>query len=128
MKRNSHPKTHTVVKVGNVTVKIYRRTRATANQKSGRTIYEVAGSTTGVRKLRNFSDEPDARKEADKIARQLSTGEATAAMMRNNEAACYGRAIELLRPTGAALEVEASVYAKASENLGSDRSSKRAAG
>jgi integrase len=85
-----------------------------------RTIYELSDYTSGVRRLRSFTDLSKARKEADKIARQLSSGDATAATMRNSEAASYGRAIELLQPTGAALEVAAGVYAKCFEILGGD--------
>jgi integrase len=108
------------VSVGNVTVKLYRRRRITANGKKKRTIYELADFTSGVRRLRGFADHGDARNEAEKIARQLSTGDATAATMRNPEAASYGRAVELLRPTGAALEMAAGTFAKAFEILGGD--------
>ena len=108
------------VSVGNVTVKLYRRRRITANGKKKRTIYELADFTSGVRRLRGFADHSDARKEAEKIARQLSTGDATAATMRNPEAASYGRAVELLRPTGTALEMAAGTFAKAFEILGGD--------
>jgi integrase len=109
------------VSVGNVTVKLYRRRRLTANRKKKRTIYELADYTSGVRRLRGFTDHGGARKEAEKIARQLSSGDATAATMRNSEAASYGRAVELLRPTGIALEVAAGIVAKAVEILGEDR-------
>lgn len=107
------------VKVGNIVVKIYKREHATAKDKN-RESYEVSDYTTGRRKLRGFVDLGEARKEADKIARQLSTGEATAAMMSNAEAASYGRAMELIRPTGASLEVVAAVYTKCYEILGRD--------
>jgi len=108
------------VSVGNVTVKLYRRQRTTANGKKKRTIYELANYTSGVRRLRSFTEHGDARNEAEKIARQLSSGDATAATMRNSEAASFGRAVELIRPTGAALEVAAGVYAKCFEILGGD--------
>lgn len=109
-----------VATVGNVTVKLYRRRRLTANGKKERTVYELADYTSGTRRLRSFSDLTKARKEADKIAGQLASGDATAAGMRNSDAASYGRAVELLRPTGAALEVAAGVYAKVFEILGGD--------
>jgi integrase len=113
-------KSFEAVKVGNIVVKIYRREHATVKN-TNRESYEVADYTTGRRKLRGFVDLGEARREAEKVARQLSTGDATAAMMRNNEAASYGRSVELLRPTGAALEVAAGVYAKCFEILGGDR-------
>src|SRR5207302_2843289 len=50
----------------------------------------------------------------------LASGDAAAATMLNSEAASYGRAVELLRPTGAALEVATAAYAKAFEILGGD--------
>ena len=86
------------VSVGNVTVKLYRRRRLTANRKKKRIIYELADYTSGVRRLRSFTDHGDARNEAEKIARQLSTGDATAATMRNSQAASYGRSVELYVP------------------------------
>ena len=108
------------VSVGNVTVKLYRRRRWTANRKKKRIIYELADYTGGRRRLRGFTDHGAARKEAEKIARQLSTGDATAATMRNSQAASYGRSVEIIRPTGASLEYAASVYAKLYEILGGD--------
>jgi len=45
MKRSTRSKPHTVVKVGNVTVKIYKRARETANGKSTREIFEIADRT-----------------------------------------------------------------------------------
>jgi len=108
------------VKVGSVSVKIYSRLRL--HKKVGKTyrVYEVADYSSGVRRLRSFNDHTEARKEAERIARQLSSGEATAALLRNSEAASYGRALELLRPTGTALEVATAHYAKAVEILGGD--------
>jgi integrase len=118
MKRQQHSKPGTV-SVGNVAVKIYSRKRQTALGKS-RTVFEVADYTSGVRRFRGFSDPAEARREAEKIARQLATGETTAATMRNSEAASYGRAIELLQPIGISLEVAAANYAKAFGILGGD--------
>ena len=103
MKRAIRSKPGTVT-VGNVIVRIYRRNRPTASGKC-RTVFEVADYTSGVRRLRGFTDAAEAKREAEKIARQLATGESTAATMRNTEAASFGRAIELLRPSGASLEV-----------------------
>src|SRR5438046_2424165 len=106
------------VQAGNVAVKIYRRNKA--HKAKTYPVWEVADYTAGRRILRSFSDHAEAIKEAERLARQISTGEATAATMRNSEAASYGRAIELLRPAGAALEVAAAAYAKAFEILGED--------
>lgn len=117
MKGNGKPQ---VVKVGNVGVRIYHRTKLHRESGVGYDIYEVADYTSGVRRLRSFSVKSEALAEAQKIARQLSTGEATAATLTNSQAASFGRATEILRPSGARLEVAASVYAKAFEILGDD--------
>ena len=117
-KRNARPKPEQI-KVGNVIVKIYQRERETTTGKR-RTLFEVADYTGGRRRLRGFTDHVAAIKEAEKIARQLSGGDATAAGMKNSEAASYGRAVQLLRPTGAALEMAAGTYAKAFQILGGD--------
>ena len=93
-------------------VRIYTVNRPTALEKM-RTTFEVADYTNGKRRFRVFTDETQAKREAERIARQLATGESTAASMRNTDAASYGRAIELLRPTGASLEVGRRHYAKA---------------
>jgi integrase len=105
------------VSVGNVTVRLYRRVRQTTTGKS-RTIYEIADYTGGKRKLRGFSDRDKALKEARRIARTLTNGNAQAAMMRNTDAASYGRSIELVRPTGATLEIASATFAEAFEILG----------
>jgi len=115
MKRNKRKKPETV-KVGNIAVKIYTRTKPT-----GYTVHEVADYSTGTRRLRSFSDHQKARKEAERIARLMSAGETTAAAIRNPQAASYGRAIELLRPTGIPLELVAGHFAEAVKILGSDR-------
>jgi len=115
MKRNRRKKPETV-KVGNITVKIYTRTKPT-----GYTVHEVADYSTGTRRLRSFSDHQEARNEAQKIARLMATGETTAAAIRNPQAASYGRAVELLRPTGIPLELVAGHFAEAFKILGSDR-------
>jgi integrase len=97
--------------VGNAAVKIYRRERTNGDGET-RFIYEVADYTAGRRRLRGFGDLTEARKDADRIARQLSTGDATAAQMRNSDAASFGRAMELIRTTGDSLELVAARYAE----------------
>jgi integrase len=107
------------VTVGNVIVRIYKRLRPTASGKF-RTIFEVADYSNGVRRLRGFTDAKEAKRQAEKIATQLAAGESTAATMQNTEAASFGRAIELLRPTGVSIEVAAATFAKCFEILGGD--------
>lgn len=104
------------VKNGNGTVTIYKRTRA-----NGTPGFELADYTSGSRKLRSFPGIEQARAEAERIARMLATGDAHAAGVTGRELAGYGRAIELLRPTGISLEIAAATVAKAVELLGDDR-------
>ncbi|MHB8522192.1 MAG: tyrosine-type recombinase/integrase [Limisphaerales bacterium] len=118
MKHKNRGKPETV-SVGNIVVRIYERQRPKATGKC-RTVFEVADYTGGARRLRGFTDHGQARREAERIAAQLSTGETTAARMSNSEAASFGRAIELLRPTGLSLEMAAANVAKSFEILGED--------
>lgn len=119
MKRLRRSKPGTVT-VGNVMVRIYKRTRPTANGKARRTVYEVADYTSGVRRFRGFTDHAKAKREAEKIAGQLATGQTTAATLTNKEAASYGRAVELLRPLNVSLEMATAAYVKTYEILGGD--------
>jgi hypothetical protein len=102
-----------LVRVGNIAVKVYTRTRATATGK--RAVHEVADYTTSRRRLRSFSHKAKARSEAKRLAGLLATGQATA------DAASYSRALELLRPTGTPLELAAAHYAEAFRILGGDK-------
>ena len=104
------------VKAGNATVTIYKRTRG-----DGTPGFEVADYSGGARKLRSFPDARSARAEAERIARMLATGDAHAAEIGGRELAGYGRAVQLLRPTGISLEIAAATVAKAVELLGDDR-------
>ena len=71
-----------IVRVGNVIVRIYKRKRRTATGKN-RTIFEVADYSNGRRRLRGFKDHQAALDEAGKIARQIASGNTTAATMLN---------------------------------------------
>src|SRR5271170_4357038 len=87
------------VKVGDVVIKIYKRTRPTVTGGT-RTIWEVANYIGGRRRLQSFSEQAAARDEAQRIGRLLSSGESTAANFRGTDAASYGRAVEILRNAG----------------------------
>lgn len=107
------PKT---IAVGGTKVRVYRRRRA-----NGSYGFEVADYTSGFRRLRSFADPGKAMAEAERIARLLAAGEAHAAQVSGKDVASFGRAIELIRPTGAPLELAASTYAEAVKILGGDR-------
>lgn len=130
MKRTAKRRKPETVKLGNIAVKVYHRIKRHKRKPQPGSvkvevveypIWEVEDYTAGTRRLRSFSDHGKAIKEADRIAALLSSGDVTAATMRNSQAASYGRAVELLRPTGASLEYAASVFAKCFEILGADR-------
>lgn len=121
-----HRKPETV-KVGNIAVRIYRRAKTVKSKlKDGTvvendyTVFEVEDYTGGTRRFRSFSDHGKAVKEAEKLAAQISTGQVTAASMTNPQAASFGRATELLHPTGLSLEMAAAIVAKGFEILGGD--------
>src|ERR1017187_4268534 len=89
-----------VEKTGNTTVAIYRRDKF--HKASGKTyqVFEVADYSAGQRRLQSFSDPAKAIAEAQRLGRLLASGETSAAKLGGNEAASYGRAIELLRAGG----------------------------
>ncbi len=118
MKRTTRPKPE-IVKAGNVTVRIYKRRRQTTTG-NFRIVFEVADHSTGVRRFRGFSNRVDAVEAAKGIAGKIASGDVGAACMSNAESASFGRAVELLRPTGASLELAASTFAKCFEILGGD--------
>ena len=104
------------VTVGNVTVKIYNRLMAGKYKR-----FEVADYSKGFRRLLSFSDAGEARAQAKKIATQIAAGEAEAAQIRGKDAAAYGQAIEILRPTGTHLISAATRYAECFKILCGDR-------
>jgi integrase len=116
---NKHPKKVEKVTVGNVSVKIYNRTRPKATG-GERTIYEVADYTNGRRRLQSFSDYGAARAEAQRVAQLLATGESTAAGIRGADAASFGRAVEILRQAGldTPLELAAAIFAESVKLIG----------
>jgi integrase len=104
------------VTVGNVTVKIYHRFMAGRYER-----FELADYSQGFRRLRSFNNATEARAEAKKIATKIAAGEAEAAQIRGKDAAAYGQAVELLRPTGMNLIAAAARVAEAVKILGGDR-------
>ncbi|MBE7502631.1 MAG: tyrosine-type recombinase/integrase [Verrucomicrobiales bacterium] len=104
------------VTVGNVSVKVYRRTRA-----NGSYGFEVSDYSSGVRRLRAHPTAERALADAERIARLMAAGESHAAQVNGRDMASYGRALELLRPTGVALEVAAASFAEAFAILGGNR-------
>lgn len=112
-----------VVEMGNAVVKIYRREigRELKRGKRTYTVFEVSDYSTGSRRLRSFSNEAKARKEAETIARKLSAGDVRAAQIDSRDAAALGHSMQLLRPTGIPLLTAVTRVVEAVKILGDDR-------
>jgi integrase len=108
------------VDFGNTTVDIYSRAKKVNGYDY--TVFEVADFTQGTRRMRSFTKLEKAIAEAEKIARQLSSGNALAAQMDSREAATYGNAIQILRAAGleTPLELVAARYVEAVQTRGSE--------
>jgi len=110
------------VKVGNIIVKIYQRSRPTALG-AARTIWEVADYTAGSRRMTSFSDFDKAKSEAMRIALLLSKGEATAAKLSNSDAAEFGNSVAILRNAGltTSLQTVADRYVQMVKHVPEDK-------
>jgi integrase len=108
------------VDFGNTTVDIYSRAKKVNGYDY--TVFEVADFTQGARRMRSFTKLEKAVAEAEKIAKQLSSGNTLAAQMDSREAATYGNAIQILRAAGleTPLELVAARYVEAVQTRGSE--------
>lgn len=102
------------VKVGGVTVSIYHRIRKGTDYEQ----YQLADYLSGRRVLRTFASKAEAIREAERVARLLSRGEAAVARIQSGDAAAYTRALQLIEPTGDPIEIVAGRYAQAVNVLG----------
>ena len=99
-------------KVGNATVRIYR------SQSGDHEYFQVPDFTTGKRRLLTFSTEALARAKAHDIAKNLNKGQVEVLKLTDADVAAYRRAVQLLEPTGVALELAAAEFAEAKARLG----------
>ena len=120
MNRNA-PEFPLKIKVGSVTVKIYRSTN------KGRPSYILAHYFAGTRRLQAFVDLAEARTEARTIATKLSQGDLDVLQLRSADRVAYVRAVEALRPTEIPLELAAIQFAEAAKILGPETSVMEAA-
>jgi len=102
-------------KVGNVVVKIYRRQRIKGE--TAYWAYDVADYSEGKRKFIAYADEQDARAKARDIAVKLANREGVVLDLTIADKASYVRSLELLKPTGAPLELAAAQFAEAHQKL-----------
>lgn len=96
------------VRCGRVFVTVYRRKRA-----DGSFGYEVSSYATGKRRLESFPSAESALDRAADLARQMSSGQATASDLTQRQAVEYVAAVEVLRPLGISLLSAAHAVANA---------------
>ena len=108
----SAKKTKWVVGRGSASVKIY------LTPHGGKKYYTLSYWLDGKRKRQVFSTLPAAKNEAAIKAIAFTNGDLGAAKMTNADSAAYARAVALLQPVGAPLELAASEYASAVKRLG----------
>lgn len=103
-----------VVTSRGVSVKIYRTIIGGAPR------FQVASYLDGHRRLRTFSDFAAAQHFAREVADKLAAGEVSAARLTKGDAAALARAQELLRESGASIEVVAATFAECERLVGAD--------
>ena len=99
-------KTKWLVGRGSATVKIYLTPHA------GKNYYTLSYWLDGKRKRQVFPSLQAAKNEAAVKAIAFTNGDLGAAKLTNAESAAYSRAVALLQPVGAPLELAASEYAQ----------------
>jgi len=97
---------------GSATVKIY------LTPHGGQNYYTLSYWLDGKRKRQVFSTLQAAKDEAAVKAIAFTNGDLGAAKLTNAESAAFSRAVALLEPVGAPLELAASEYASAVKRLG----------
>jgi integrase len=100
---------------GNVVVKVY-----CSKRRKGDAVYwqyDVSDYSSGKREFKSFADKAAAIEEADRIADRLSRREGESLNLTGADRHSYLRALELLKPTGLALELIAAQFAEAFAKL-----------
>ncbi len=105
-------KTKWVVGRGSASVKIY------LTPHGGKNYYTLSYWLDGKRKRQVFSTLQAAKNEAAIKAIAFTNGDLGVAKMTNADSAAYARAVNLLQPVSAPLELAASEYASAVKRLG----------
>src|SRR5689334_4627764 len=87
------------VKRGNVTIKVYPIINRTKGSEH-RQFVLACGDTTGKRVLRKFANPDEAKREAERAATKLATGEAEVLSLTNGERSQYVKAVPILSEIG----------------------------
>jgi integrase len=101
-----------IVKRGSVVVRVYRTPK---RGYEGWTV--VSHDVTGKRLAQFRATLPEAKALAEKAAVEIQNGERIVSSLKPADAAAYARAIQLLQPTGKAIEVVAAEYVEATNGL-----------
>lgn len=107
MKKAKTDKFPLEIKSGSVTIKIYECLN------KGYKSYSVSFFSEGKRKLKAFADLAEAKREAKKLAQDLSRGDLEATKLTGAARLAYVHALKELKPTRVPLEVAAKEYAAA---------------
>jgi len=99
------------VKVGNVTLKIYKGTS------HGYPLHTLVWYEAGKRQRRTFSELQEAKDEAQILGTRIESGNRTAAKMKNTDADAMGLALRDLQPLGIPLNVAVKEYVAARKIL-----------
>ena len=94
------------VKTGSTVVKIYRDRKRSGNY------FRLVHYLGGKRHRLNFRSLDDAKKEAAAKAAQLARGDVDAVQLAGRDRLTYGRALDAIQATGAALDAAATEYAQ----------------
>lgn len=100
------------IKSGSTALRIYRDRKRSGDY--FRLVYYLGGK----RHRLNFSSLEAARTEAAAKAAQLARGDVDAVQLNGKDRLTYGRALDAIRSTGAALDMAATEYAQAAKILG----------
>lgn len=93
-------------------MKIYPHRRHVTGRAQSYLNWQIADYTTGQRKLRQFANHDAAIREAERIARQLASGQVEAAQAGTAQVQSFGRCVELVRSTGDSMELACQRYAQ----------------
>src|SRR5258708_2881648 len=100
------------VQRGNAVVKIYRY------DNKGYPEFKLAYyDPTGKRRLQTFADYADAIKQANNVTAAVNKGEAETLTLTSKDRLTYMRAVDVLKPTGFALDIAAHQFVEAHKRL-----------
>jgi len=101
------------VKLGRVTVTVYRR-----QTPSGNPAFMVSNYANGRRRFDSYATEADSLEAANKLARQLSERDVLSATMTREQSLEYASAVQTLKPFNVSVSATASAVAECLKTVG----------